>query len=34
MFFSFECCELSGSCLCIGLITSTEDSYRMWWIWT
>jgi hypothetical protein len=28
---SCECCVLSVSVLCVGLITSPEESYRMWW---
>jgi hypothetical protein len=23
-------CVLSGRCLCVGLITRTEESYRVW----
>ena len=30
MFVYCECCVLSGSGLCIGLITRPEESYRMW----
>ena len=30
---SFECCMLLGRCLCIGLITRPEESYRMWCVW-
>jgi hypothetical protein len=30
MSVSFECCVLSGSGLCVGLITPPEDSYRVW----
>ena len=26
---SYECCVLSGRGLCIGLITRTEESYRI-----
>ena len=29
MFFCFECCVLSGRCLCDGLFTRTEESYRV-----
>ena len=25
-----ECCVLSGRGLCVGLITRTEESYRLW----
>jgi hypothetical protein len=30
------CCVLSSRCLCVGLITSTEESYRVWrvWVWS
>ena len=27
---SCECCVLSGRGLCFGLITRSEDSYRVW----
>jgi len=30
MFVCCECCVLSGRCLCVGLITRTEESYRLW----
>jgi hypothetical protein len=30
MSFSCECCVLSGISLCVGLITSPKESYRMW----
>jgi hypothetical protein len=30
MFVSCECCVLSGTGLCDGLITRPEDSYRLW----
>ena len=30
MFVCGECCVLSGRCLCDGLITRPEESYRMW----
>jgi hypothetical protein len=30
MFFCCECCVLSGGGLCDGLITSLEESYRLW----
>jgi hypothetical protein len=29
MFICCECCVLSGRCLCVGLITQPEESYRM-----
>ena len=29
MFVSCECCVLSGRCLCVGLITHPEESYRV-----
>jgi hypothetical protein len=29
MSVSCECCVLSGRGLCVGLITSTEESYRV-----
>jgi len=25
-----ECCMLSGGCICVGLITRPEESYRVW----
>jgi hypothetical protein len=28
-----ECCVLSGSGLCVGLITRPEESYREWCVW-
>jgi hypothetical protein len=28
-----ECCVLSGRCLCVGLITQPEESYRMLFIY-
>jgi hypothetical protein len=28
-----ECCVLSGRGLCVGLITCTEESYRVWCVW-
>jgi hypothetical protein len=33
---SFECCVLSGTGLCVGLITHLEESYRVWcvWVWS
>jgi hypothetical protein len=33
---SCECCVLSGSGLCNGLITRPEESYRQWcvWVWS
>ena len=38
MSVSCDCCVLSGICLCIGLITRPEESYRMWcvcvWPWS
>ena len=30
MFVSCDCCVLSGRGLCDGLITSPEESYRLW----
>jgi hypothetical protein len=30
MFFSCECCVLSGRGLCDGLVPRPEESYRMW----
>jgi hypothetical protein len=30
MSISFECCGLSGRCLCVGLITRPEETYRLW----
>jgi hypothetical protein len=30
MFVSCEYCVLSGVCLCVGLITRPEESYRVW----
>ena len=30
---SCECCVLSVICLCAGLITRPEESYRVWYIW-
>jgi hypothetical protein len=30
MFVCCQCCVLSGRCLCGGLITRPEDSYRLW----
>ena len=30
MFFCCECCELSGTGLCDGLITRQEEAYRLW----
>jgi hypothetical protein len=30
MSVSCECCLLSGRCLCVGLITRPEKSYRVW----
>ena len=30
MFVCCECCVLSGTGLCDGLITRPEESYRMW----
>jgi hypothetical protein len=29
---SCKCCVLSGRCLCVGLITRPEESYRVWWV--
>ena len=36
MSVSCECCVLSGRVLCVGLITCTEESYRLWcvWVWS
>ena len=34
---SYECCVLSGTGLCVGLITRPEESYRVWcvqWVWS
>ena len=30
MFVCCECCVLSGTGLCDGLITRPEESYRLW----
>jgi len=30
MFVCCECCVLSGRGLCDGLITRSEESYRLW----
>jgi hypothetical protein len=30
MFFSCECCVLSGRCICVGLIIHPEESYWLW----
>jgi hypothetical protein len=30
MFVCCECCVLSGTGLCDGLITRTEEFYRLW----
>jgi hypothetical protein len=30
LFVRCECCVLSGSGLCVGLITRPEESYRLW----
>jgi len=30
MFVGCECCVLSGTGLCDGLITRPEESYRLW----
>jgi hypothetical protein len=30
MYVCCECCVLSGRGLCVGLITSPEESYRLW----
>jgi hypothetical protein len=30
MSVSYECCVLSGSGLCVGLITRPEESERLW----
>ena len=29
----YECCVLSSRCLCVGLITRPEDSFRVWCVW-
>jgi hypothetical protein len=36
MFVCCECCVLSGRGLCEGLISCTEESYRVWcvWVWS
>ena len=36
MFVSCECCVLSGTGLCVGLITCPEESNRLWcvWVWS
>jgi len=31
--FCCECYVLSGICLCDGLITRPEESYRLWYVW-
>jgi len=33
MSVSFECYVLSRRCLCVGLITCPEESYRVWCAW-
>jgi hypothetical protein len=33
MSVSCECYLLSGRCLCFGLITRPEESYRLWCVW-
>jgi len=33
MFVSCECCVLSGRGLCVGLITRSEEYYRLWCVW-
>jgi hypothetical protein len=33
----WKCCVLSGSGLCVGLITRPDESYRLWclqWVWS
>jgi hypothetical protein len=30
MVVRYECCVLSGRCLCVELITRPEESYRLW----
>jgi len=30
---SCKCCELSGRGLCVELITRTEESYRLWYVY-
>jgi hypothetical protein len=36
MSVSCECCVLSGRDLCVGLITSPDETYRVWcvWVWS
>jgi len=36
MFVSGKCCALSGTGLCVRLITRPEESYRLWcvWVWS
>jgi hypothetical protein len=36
MSVSCECCVLSGTGLCVGLVTRAEESYRVWcvWVWS
>ena len=33
MYVSFECCVLLGRSICVGPITRTEESYRVWCVW-
>jgi hypothetical protein len=33
MSVSCECCVLSATGLCVGLITHTNESYRVWCVW-
>jgi len=32
MFVCCKCCVLSGRGLCDELITSPDESYRLWWV--
>jgi hypothetical protein len=34
MSVSCECCELSGRDLCDGLVPRSEESYRVWCVWS
>jgi hypothetical protein len=36
MYVCWECCVLSGTGLCVSLITSPGESYRAWcvWVWS
>jgi hypothetical protein len=33
MFVSCECCVLSGRCLCVGLVTRSEEFFRVWCVY-